>query len=152
MGNLKNRRAKQQMQLIGLIAILVVTLIVIVGIVISISRSNSKPADGTEAGNIISSEDLEAQREAERKAFIAEADYLALTYDYDGAIAKIKEWPGYEEDEELLSKIDHYQTDKNRCVKVDIDEVTHIFYHSLVVDPERAFDPNDYQGRGNNEW
>ena len=153
MGELRrNRRSQQQMQLIIMVAILAVTLIVGIFVVVGLV-SNSSQTGGPQSGSeTTSSEDRAAQKEAKKKELMKQADYLAMTYDYDGAIALIETWTGYENDEELVDKIEHYKTDKKRCVKVDIDEVTHIFYHSLVVDPERAFDPNDYQGKGNNEW
>ena len=153
MSELRRRRQEKQLrQLIILIAILVATLIIGIGLLIGIGGIGSQQTGGTQNGSEISSEDAAAEKEAKRQALIEDADLLAAMYDYDGAIALIETWPKYDEDEELLDKIDHYKTDRNRCVKVDIDEVTHIFYHSLVVDPERAFNPNDYQGRGNNEW
>lgn len=152
MGKLRNRRQEQQRrQLIFLAAVLLITLIITIGIIISLIAGASKEPQGTETGaSSVSTE--EAKKEAERKALIDEADYLALTYDYDAAIAKIQTWEDYDIDDELLDKITEYEIAKSSCVKVDISKVTHIFYHSLVVDPERAFDPSDYQGRGNNEW
>lgn len=147
------RRRKQRNQMISLIAILVVVLVIIIGIIIGIIMDRSGSGDDTQVDNPISSEELlAAQKEAARQELIAEADYLAMTYDYDGAIAKIQSWEDYDLDEELTDKILDYETTKASCVKVKISDVTHIFYHSLVVDPERAFDPSDYQGRGNNEW
>ena len=41
----------------------------------------------------------------------------------------------------MIAKISEYTTAKDACVRVDINQVTHIFYHSLVVDPQKAFFP-----------
>ena len=114
------------------------------GSVAETESTNSEPASEE-----ISTEELLAQKKAET---VIEADKLAVTYDYEGAIALIQSIPDYTEDEELKAKIIQYAAAKDACVRVNIDEVTHIFYHSLVVDPERAFNPNKFQGRGNNEW
>lgn len=46
------------------------------------------------------------------------------------------------------------QAEKDTCVTVNPEEVTHIFYHTLVVDPVRAFgnQEKDPQCVGNNQW
>ena len=92
--------------------------------------------------------------EQARLQLLEEADYLAATYDYDGAIALIQSIENYTEDTELTDKIAGYEAVKATCVPVNIKEVTHIFYHSLVVDPERAFANQDTnpQAVGNNQW
>lgn len=119
------------------------------------SKPTGGSVSGTEQDNSqivseeVSTEELLAQKKAE---IIIAADKLAVTYNYDGAITLIQSIPDYTADEELKAKIIEYAAAKDSCVRVNIDEVTHIFYHSLVVDPERAFNPDKFQGRGNNEW
>ena len=85
---------------------------------------------------------------------ITKADILALAYDYDGAIAMIQSFENYEEDARFTDKIAEYEATKASCVPVNIKEVTHIFYHSLVVDPQRAFanQEKNPQAVGNNQW
>jgi len=138
-------------QFIG-IGVAAVALLIVVIIVMTLS---SKPANGpgtgknpTESGSEVSTEELLAQKKAE---LVKEADYLATTYDYDGAIALIKTWDGYAEDTDLSAKLAEYETTKASCKRVDMSTVTHIFYHSLVVDPERCFVLNR-SGKGNYEW
>lgn len=109
------------------------------GSVSGTEQENSEPVSEE-----ISTEELLAQKKAET---IETADYLAMTYDYDNAITLIQSIPNYTEDEELKAKIVEYAAAKDSCVRVNISEVTHIFYHSLVVDPERAFNPDKFQGR-----
>ena len=88
-----------------------------------------------------------------RKEKIEEAKYLAQTYDYDGAVEVLKTVAKYEEDEEVQSMISDIKAEKAACVPVKLEEVTHIFYHTLVVDEERAFgDESDPQTAGNNQW
>ena len=140
---------KRLQQFIG-IGVAVLALLIVVIIVMTLS---SKPTGGTgnnpsNSGSEASSEELLAQKKTE---LIKEADYLATTYDYDGAIALIKGWEGYAEDADLSAKLDEYETTKAGCKRVDMSTVTHIFYHSLVVDPERCFVKTN-SGRGNYEW
>lgn len=90
----------------------------------------------------------------EHREAVEQADRLAAAYDYDSAIALIRGIEGYEEDLELQIKINTYELIKASCVPVDINEVTHVFYHTLVVDPKRAFANQDtnFQAAGNNQW
>lgn len=90
----------------------------------------------------------------ERWKTVEQANRLAAAYDYDSAVALIRGIEGYEEDLELQVKIHTYELTKASCVPVDINEVTHVFYHTLIVDPKRAFANQDtnFQAAGNNQW
>jgi len=84
---------------------------------------------------------------------IAEADLLAMGYDYDGAIEKIKE---YGEDwvskEKLSSAVSRYEGTKATMVRhADVTDIPHIFFHSLIVDTSKAFD-EDYTSDGYNQY
>ena len=98
-------------------------------------------------------EDTAAEPQANDKtAAMEEAAYLAATYDYDGAIEKLNSVEGAAEDSEIAAKIAEYQSIKDSCVPVNMNEVTHIFYHSLVVDPERGFAGDDSLAAGCKQW
>lgn len=98
-------------------------------------------------------EDTAAEPQANDKtAAMEEAAYLAATYDYDGAIEKLNSVEGAAEDSEIAAKIAEYQSIKDSCVPVNMNEVTHIFYHSLVVDPERGFAGDDSLAAGFKQW
>lgn len=84
-----------------------------------------------------------AEEEAElaaRREKIREADKLALSYDYDGAIALLQGLPNYDRDSDLVNAIAGYTATKSTLEAKDVTKVPHIFYHSLIVDPGRAFD------------
>lgn len=177
----KQRRASIQ-KLYKLLIICIFTLILLIGVLVaaainskpSSSTGNSSPGsqseNSTPPSEAPSGSDSEAPSVSEsesesesdsstedtlspqKAALIADADYLALTYDYDKAIALIKTWEGYDQDTVLSAKLSEYEAQKASCVRVDISKVTHIFYHSLVVDPIRAFNPKNPQAKGNNEW
>ncbi len=147
------RKSNKRLQ--RLILVCVIALVILIGLIIAITMI-SKPTSGTGTGpnpteteSELSTEEILAQLKAQ---LIVDADHLATTYDYDGAIALIQTWEGYTEDTELTAKIAEYEATKATCVRVNMEDLTHIFYHSLVVDPERCFNPDDYQGRGNYEW
>ena len=85
---------------------------------------------------------------------VAQAERLAASYDYDGAINVLKSIEGYETDSLLMEKISSFEEEKAACVPVNMEDVTHVFYHTLVVDPVRAFanQDTDIQAVGNNQW
>ncbi len=89
-----------------------------------------------------------------REGILEEANRLAASYDYDGAMEKVKSFSGYESDQEMTDAIADYEARKAECVPVDIDKVTHVFYHSLAVDPVKCFGSQDTvpQAVGNNQW
>lgn len=98
--------------------------------------------------------DSKEEPREQKTELIARADRLAASYDYDAAIELVKTYSGYEKDTELKEKIAAYEETKASCVPVDIEEVTHVFYHSLVVDPVRAFgnQDTDVAQVGMNQW
>ncbi len=85
---------------------------------------------------------------------VREADRLAASYDYDAAVALLQAMEGYETDTRLKEKVKEYEETKAACQPVNMEEITHVFYHTLVVDPERAFASQDTnpQAVGNNQW
>lgn len=86
------------------------------------------------------------------QAKITEADRLAAMYDYDGALELIKGIASYEENPALQERAAGYEAQKAACVAISPENVTHIFYHSLVVDPSRAFNPGEEGYDGWQQW
>lgn len=169
---MRNRRKRRNIQnaLLSLGALIVVVAI-IAGVKLVLEKkgymnqeseavaANTDPvnAEGEKLGQeelVLSQEQVLAQQKQQQKQeLLTQADYLAATYDYDAAIELLKTIEGYDTDAEVQEKISGYETTKASCVPVNIDEVTHIFYHSLVVDPHRAFDDtSDPQTAGNSQW
>lgn len=111
-------------------------------------RREEKPENQKDAGK--EEETLAVQYQE----VTAQADRLSLSYDYEGAAALIRGIEGYEGDKELKEKLASYEKGMESCEPVNIQEVTHVFYHSLVVDPQRAFANQDRnpQAAGNNQW
>ena len=70
----------------------------------------------------------------------AAANRMAAQYDYDGAIALLKEQPDYDRNERYKNLVSTYEETKASCISYPIDQVTHIFYHSLIYDTGKAFD------------
>lgn len=84
-----------------------------------------------------------------RTALFAKADRLAAMYDYDAAAETLAN-SDYKEDPEALSRIERYQATAATMVAADNSEITHVFFHILTVDTDRAF-TDDKQGKDFNQ-
>lgn len=89
------------------------------------------------------------------QATIEEARLLGAGYDYDGAIALLQSVQDAASNSEVQQLIAELQQQKDSCVAVDVTTVPHIFYHSLVNDPSRAFNAEllgQFAADGMNAW
>ena len=81
------------------------------------------------------------QMTAEIASLIAEADFIAAGYDYEKAISMLESSPYFSESTELSDKVAEYQQlDSQLVTYASPETITHIFFHSLIVDTDRAFD------------
>ena len=82
---------------------------------------------------------------------IAQANRMAQMYDYDSAIELLENCTSYEEDTDMQDAVGRYETAKSRCVEYPADQVTHVFFHTLIKDPDKAFDGDQYEA-GYNQY
>lgn len=80
----------------------------------------------------------------EHSALIADARLHAAQYDYDKAIELLKNDSAYSGNEEMQQVVKEFEEVKASCVSWPLEEVTHVFYHSLIVDKGKSFD-GDYK-------
>lgn len=76
----------------------------------------------------------------EGKKILARADKMAAQYNYDKAIKFLKEQPEYENTKAFQKAVTEYENTKATCVEYPLEEVTHVFFHTLIVDTSKAFD------------
>lgn len=81
---------------------------------------------------------------------LAQAEALAVGYDYDGAIELLQADSTYGTDPQVLEAIAGYETTKEGLVRANVGTITHVFFHSLVVDNSKAFD-GDPDEKGYNQ-
>ena len=92
-------------------------------------------------------QDPAAAAEAERiQQVLAQAENCAVQYDYDQAISLLQNDAAYGNSPDMQQAAAGYQQIKDACVAWSPEQVTHIFYHSLIVDPSKAFDGDYKQG------
>ncbi|MCD8122760.1 MAG: polysaccharide deacetylase [Clostridiales bacterium] len=71
---------------------------------------------------------------------IVAARRLAAGYDYDAALDLLRSVDGYEDDPVLMQELAGYEAAREALIPVTVTEVTHVFFHSLIWDPAKAFD------------
>ena len=75
---------------------------------------------------------------------LAQADFIAAGYDYAKAISMLQSYPNYQNEPAITEKINEYNLLDSQLVSYpDLDDITHIFFHSLIVDTKRAFDGDE---------
>lgn len=95
-----------------------------------------------------------AQSQQETR-IMQQAETMAAGYDYDGAINLLKSEQSYNDSRAMQDAVSRYEEDKKNLEAKDVYQVPHIFYHSLIVDPDRAFDTakwGKYYVDGTNCW
>ena len=109
------------------------------------AQTSAEPETETEAevtqapeqtsGDELSADDKKLYRRAKR---------YAQQYDYDKAIKVLKSSPNYKTSTKLRKAVKVYKKKKESCVSWPLDQVTHVFYHTLIKDTSKAFD-GDYK-------
>lgn len=127
-----------------ILALLCVGVIVYTGKTITDAIKNpivQKPSDGSEPTGTTSALETEANAE-----LLANAAEMAAGYDYLGAIELLKTIENYEQYESVNTLIENYTLlDSQLVTYTDMDNIPHIFFHSLIVDTSRAFDGDEDQ-------
>lgn len=106
------------------------------------------------SGEVKSSEDITIDMDESAKQVAAadavdllleKADLIAAGYDYDKAIECLKSDPLYGSDLRIDDAIAGYEETKSTLMAYDINKVTHVFFHTLVMDNLKAFDGDSKQ-------
>ncbi|MCD7736018.1 MAG: polysaccharide deacetylase [Lachnospiraceae bacterium] len=112
--------------------------------------------DGTDSTEADTEEDADSEgfstaEEQEIETVLMEAENLAAMYDYDAAIECVQSSEYYEASETLQQAASSYEKTKAACVSWSPEEVTHIFFHTIIWDASKAFD-GDLYAEGYNQY
>ena len=77
---------------------------------------------------------------------LQQAALLATQYDYDGAIELLKGQSDYDSNQEMQAAVSEYENTKATCAEYPLDQITHIFFHTLIKDTSKAFDGDSKSG------
>lgn len=81
-----------------------------------------------------------------------QADFVAAGYDYAKATQMLQDFAYYDQTPAMAAAVERYaQLDSQLVSYPNMFEVTHVFFHSLIVDTDRAFD-SDYTNGGYNQY
>ena len=148
-GRRRRRRRRNPLPLILILIALVAALIFVIGKL----RSRNSPGGGpenTQAAGTAEESTAPEETEPESTAsaletILEDADRLAMQYDYDAAIALIQGDPEAAESEEGKAAVAKYEETKGTLVRQDISKITHVFFHTLIMDTSKAFDGDSRQ-------
>lgn len=90
-----------------------------------------------------------AEPDSSLEGYLKQAEALAVGYDYDGAIELLNSSP-YASDEQVAAAVSGYEQTKTTLVRTDPRKVTHVFFHTLIMDTSKAFD-GDRKEKGYNQ-
>lgn len=120
------------------------------------SQSRTSPESNPDENSLIQnpSEETEAPTEQAKdsplETLLNEAAALAAVYDYDAAIALLSGNTEFSGEQAVTDALASYEEIKASLVRIDPAEVTHVFFHSLIMDNSKAFD-GDSDEKGYNQ-
>ena len=92
------------------------------------------------------------ETEPEPDELMRQADAMAAGYDYEGAAQLLSSSSYYASSTDYQARVAQYEADAQKLVKwPDMQNITHVFFHTLVVDNARCFD-GDYTEAGYNQY
>ena len=134
------------------LGLLVLALVAVIWIVIAAIAK--KPDKDPKPDNEITTAPTLSQEEIAQLAEkqLQNAEFVAAGYDYAEATKMLQTFEYYDQFPEFAEAVSRYaQLDSQLVSYSNMYEVTHVFFHSLIVDPELAFD-SDYTNAGYNQY
>ena len=144
---LRRQKRERRKKLMILGATGIITLVVVAGAVKGIAGfiRHSSTQSASSAKETQKKEDLhEVPAEQQGPGAMEQAKFLATQYDYQSAIDLLKKQSDYESNTDMQNAVKEYESDRDSCTSWPLEEVTHVFYHTLIKDTSKAFD-GDYK-------
>ena len=89
------------------------------------------------------------QPTTEDLALLEQAERLAAQYSYTDAILLLKNCEHFQQNEDMRAAVREYRKLRKSCVSWPLEEITHVFYHTLIKDTAKAFDGDFSSGNYN---
>ena len=86
---------------------------------------------------------------ATAKDILVQADILAQQYNYDEAIKLLKQQDDFDTNKDYMDLAAKCQVAKSTLVEYPLEQITHVFFHTLIDDTGRAFDGDSKSGNYN---
>jgi len=111
------------------------------------TEPSSAPTEPSSEPTEPSSEPTEPPIPPAAAALMEQADFIAAGYDYAKAISMLESSSYYAQVPEMAAKVASYKDLDSKLVTYPKPQtVTHIFFHSLIADTDRAFDGDGDEG------
>lgn len=144
---LRRQKRERRKKLMILGATGIITLVVVAGAVNGIAGfiRHGSTQSASSAKKVQKKEDSqEVSAEQQGPGAMEQAKLLATQYDYQSAIDLLKKQSDYESNTDMQNAVKEYESDRDSCTSWPLEEVTHVFYHTLIKDTSKAFD-GDYK-------
>ena len=105
-------------------------------------KKGKKTGAGTKT-EVVTEKETEQTDSARIQTVLSRASLLAAQYDYQAAIDVVRQDPDFNSSTELQNAAASYQNVKDACKAWPLEEVTHVFFHSLIRDTAKAFDGDE---------
>lgn len=147
LGHIRRRRRKRRPGFPFMILLIILLLIIMI-LVIGRAGKTASEKNGNTVTDSEGSAPVTTESAVER--ILAQAEYSAAQYDYDTAIDLIEGDPGASESAEGQEAVRRYRQTKASLKRQDVHKITHIFFHTLIMDTSKAFD-GDARADGYND-
>ncbi len=153
----ERRRRKRRQQLIWRMTVITLLVLILILLVILIGRffisrhnAKAKTVEAAAPTSETAAVETEPMTIVDEKTvaiekLLKDAEALAVTYDYDGAIDLLRSDPQYAGDPAVTGAVASYEEIKSTLVRADVNTIPHVFFHSLIMDNKKAFDGDDDQ-------
>ena len=133
--------------------IVIVILMVVLGFSAMLKGCRVGTSGADSGADAATEEALPATSIEEQAAqLMKEADFIAAGYDYETAINMLINFSHYDNFPEMAEKVSEYGALNDQLRPyADMNKITHVFFHSLIVDPSRAFD-GEHTDDGYNQY
>ena len=160
--NHRRRRRRRRRNLLPILLLILALILIIAGVVFGVKKiggwlSSREPKQTETQAEPESGGEGETEAESEPEetvphldALMAEAELLFAQYDYDKAIELVQGDPEAAESEAGQALIARCEEIKPTLVRQNPQEITHVFFHTLIMDNSKAFD-GDTRQDGYNE-
>lgn len=125
------------------LALLLILIFLITGLVRLIGGLGSDETKTTAPSSSETTQSTQATQDTQAQIAqtLADAEFIAAGYDYMGAIELLQSSELYAASAEMQSNVTEYtQLDSQLISYPEMNNITHVFFHTLVVDNARAFD------------
>ena len=151
---LKQRRAKRRRNelimkcVIALLVLIIVFLAVVLVKDAVIPGLKQKKTEKRQSSlieeNVLQNEtgigDSAAKPSGTEAYLIAQADHMAAQYNYEGAIAFLQSSSLYTGSQAMQDAAAGYEAVRASCQAYPLDQITHVFFHTMIKDTSKAFD------------